>query len=95
MTVRSGHRARAIPPAPRRYSLAVSEQPALPDGDARAIANDLIAEVVAEFYRRARRDGRLGPVFEAHVQEWDAHLARMVDFWSSALLRTGRWSDIG
>jgi hemoglobin len=45
-----------------------------------------------EFYRRARRDGRLGPVFEAHVHEWDAHLARMTDFWSAALLRTGRYS---
>ncbi len=48
--------------------------------------------MVAEFYRRARRDDRLGPVFEAHVHEWEAHLARMNDFWSAALLRTGRYS---
>jgi hemoglobin len=48
--------------------------------------------VVAEFYRRARRDGRLGPVFEEHVHDWAAHLGRMNDFWSAALLRTGRYS---
>ena len=48
--------------------------------------------MVVEFYRRARRDERLGPVFEAHVDEWDAHLSRMTDFWSAALLRTGRYS---
>ena len=39
-----------------------------------------------------RRDERLGPVFEAHVHEWDVHLARMTDFWSAALLRSGRYS---
>jgi hemoglobin len=52
----------------------------------------LIRDVVEEFYRRARRDDRLGPVFESHVDSWDVHLARMVDFWSAALLRTGRYS---
>ena len=26
------------------------------------------------------------------MHEWDAHLARMTDFWSAALLRTGRYS---
>jgi hemoglobin len=70
----------------------LSERPALPDADATGIAEDLIREVVVEFYRRARRDDRLGPVFEAHVHEWDVHLARMSDFWSAALLRTGRYS---
>jgi hemoglobin len=53
---------------------------------------DQIRAVVVEFYRRARRDDRLGPVFEVHVRGWDEHLARMVDFWSAALLRTGRYS---
>jgi hemoglobin len=82
----------AVPLAPRRYGLALSERPALPDADAAGITEDLIRDVVMEFYRRARRDGQLGPVFEAHVREWDAHLARMTDFWSAALLRTGRYS---
>jgi hemoglobin len=82
----------AGPLAPRRYGLPLSERPALPDADAERITEDLIRDVVVEFYRRARRDGLLGPVFEAHVREWDAHLGRMTDFWSSALLRTGRYS---
>ena len=79
-------------PAPRRYGLPLTERPALPDADAEGITEDLIRDVVVEFYRRARRDRRLGPVFEAQVDDWDVHLARMHDFWSAALLRTGRYS---
>ena len=82
----------AASPAPRRYGLPLSERVALPDADAEGITEELIRDVVVEFYRRARRDDRLGPVFEAHVHEWDAHLSRMNDFWSAALLRTGRYS---
>lgn len=76
----------------RRYGLPLSERPALPDADAAGITEAVIRDVVVEFYRRARRDDRLGPIFAAHVRDWDVHLARMVDFWSAALLRTGRYS---
>jgi hemoglobin len=31
-------------------------------------------------------------VFERHVADWEVHLARMTDFWSAALLRTGRYA---
>ncbi|WP_189067865.1 group III truncated hemoglobin [Deinococcus radiotolerans] len=41
--------------------------------------------VVTEFYARARRDPLLGPVFEAHVQDWPAHLARVTAFWATML----------
>src|SRR5262245_17859557 len=92
MTVQSDTGGSVVPPAPRRYGLPLSERQALPDADAEGITEDLIREVVVEFYRRARRNGRLGPVFEAHVYDWDAHLTRMTDFWSAALLRTGRYS---
>jgi hemoglobin len=81
-----------VAPATHRYGLPLSERPALPDADAEGITEDLIRDVVTEFYRRARRDGRLGPVFEAEVDDWDVHLSRMRDFWSAALLRTGRYS---
>ena len=79
---------------PRRatYGLRVTEGVGVPHADAEGITEELIRDVVVEFYRRARRDERLGPVFEAHVREWDGHLARMTDFWSAALLRTGRYS---
>lgn len=33
----------------------------------------------------------LGPVFEGHVTDWCGHRAKMVAFWSSALLGTGRY----
>jgi hemoglobin len=64
----------------------------VPHADAERITEDQIHAVVVEFYRRARRDDRLGPVFEEHVEGWDGHLARMTDFWSAALLRSGRYS---
>lgn len=51
-----------------------------------------IARLVSCFYEAARDDEVLGPIFERNVADWDAHLATMRDFWSSALYRTGRYS---
>lgn len=52
-----------------------------------------IRAMVDHFYTQVREDPLLGPVFEARVSgRWPAHLDKMVDFWSSALLRTGRFS---
>ena len=51
-----------------------------------------IATLVHTFYARVRRDEVLGPIFDAHVRDWDHHLPRMVDFWSAILRRTGRFS---
>src|SRR6187401_3638854 len=76
----------------RPYGLAMTEDRGVPHADADGITEDQIRAVVVEFYRRARRDHRLGPIFEAHIREWDWHLVRMTDFWSAALLRTGRYS---
>src|SRR5271157_2116917 len=76
----------------RSYGLAVTEDIGVPHADAERITEDQIRAVVDEFYRRARRDDRLGPVFELHVHDREALLARMTDFWSAALLRTGRYS---
>lgn len=47
--------------------------------------------MVHAFYGRVRHDPVLGPIFEAHVADWDHHLAKMVDFWSSALRGTARY----
>jgi hemoglobin len=46
---------------------------------------DEIVELVHAFYSRVRDDAVLGPIFAAHVQDWDEHLPKMVAFWSSAL----------
>lgn len=50
-----------------------------------------VTELVHAFYARVRDDTRLGPIFDAHVRDWDRHLATMVDFWSGALRGTGRF----
>lgn len=72
--------------------LTVTEAAGLAHADAEGVTEPLIRAVVVEFYRRAREDDRLGPIFEARVQDWDWHLDRMTDFWSAALLRSGRYS---
>ncbi|HUH39550.1 MAG TPA: group III truncated hemoglobin [Castellaniella sp.] len=53
---------------------------------------DEITRLVHHFYRRVRQDAILGPIFDAHIDDWDEHLERMVRFWSSLLLRTGTYS---
>lgn len=50
-----------------------------------------ITQLVHAFYARVRHDESLGPIFDAHVRDWDTHLAKMVDFWSSALRGTARF----
>lgn len=50
-----------------------------------------VHDLVHAFYARVRGDDRLGPIFDAHVRDWDAHLAKMVDFWSGALRGTARF----
>lgn len=79
------------PPA-RHYGLPMTETIGVRHADCEGITEEQIRAVVVEFYRRARLDDVLGPVFEAYVEEWDRHLARMTDFWSAALLRSGRYS---
>lgn len=51
-----------------------------------------VSNLVHAFYARVRQDEVLGPIFETHVDDWDHHLAKLVDFWSSILRRTGRFS---
>jgi len=50
-----------------------------------------VTRLVQGFYARVRQDPTLGPIFDAHVVDWDHHLAKMVDFWSSTLRGTARY----
>lgn len=50
-----------------------------------------VSQLVHAFYRNVRADALLAPIFNNHVQDWDAHLSKMVDFWSSALRGTARF----
>lgn len=51
-----------------------------------------IQTLVLQFYVRVRADATLSPIFEAQVKDWDAHVQLLCQFWSSVLLRTGRFS---
>ena len=82
---------RSVGFSPRSDALPVIGDLSAPDADAAAITEAMIRDVVTEFYRRARQDDHLGPVFAQRVHDWDTHLTRMTDFWSSVLLRTGRY----
>jgi hemoglobin len=56
---------------------------------------DSIRRLLNLFYGRVRRDALLGPVFARALgtsdAEWARHLARLTDFWSSVMLRSGRY----
>lgn len=58
---------------------------------ATGINEEMIRQLVHSFYQRAREDELIGPVFASRVQDWDAHLARLCDFWSSVTLMSGRY----
>lgn len=51
-----------------------------------------IALLVQTFYGRAREDDLLGPIFNSAVTDWDHHIAQISDFWSSMMLKTGRYN---
>tara|TARA_Y100001936_G_scaffold71784_1_gene70930 strand:- start:1699 stop:2124 length:426 start_codon:yes stop_codon:yes gene_type:complete len=53
---------------------------------------DEINQLVRSFYAKARKDPLLGPIFEAHVTDWEAHFIQMNNFWSGNLLGTNRFS---
>ena len=51
----------------------------------------MIRRQVHTFYRRVRLDPVLGPIFNDAISDWDEHLGKLCDFWSSVLLMTGRF----
>lgn len=61
--------------------------------EAETIENEAaIANLVRDFYAKARQDPELGPIFNAVVEDWDVHLRVVANFWSKALLQTDRYS---
>jgi hemoglobin len=55
------------------------------------ISEPMIETLVHAFYARVRQDAVLGPIFDGAIGDgWDAHLAKLCDFWSSVLLGTAR-----
>jgi hemoglobin len=50
-----------------------------------------LTTLVHTFYGKIRKDAVLGPIFDERIADWEPHLARMVEFWSSVALMTGRY----
>lgn len=52
-----------------------------------------IKDLVCRFYGKIREDELLGPVFNQAIKEheWPDHLETMCDFWSSVMLKSGRY----
>jgi hemoglobin len=75
----------AAPSPPKPENLL--RNPAHPD-----ISEALVRDLVFAFYDRIRADATLGPIFDGVIGDrWDAHLAKMCDFWSSVMLKSGRY----
>ncbi len=51
----------------------------------------MIKSLVDEFYARIRADDVLGPIFTREISDWEPHLAKMYNFWSSVVLMTKRY----
>ncbi|WP_118137447.1 group III truncated hemoglobin [Oceanicella sp. SM1341] len=64
--------------------------PPVAEALAEGLDEAMIGRVVARFYDLARADPVIGPLFRAHVPDakWATHVARVEDFWCSALLGT-------
>ena len=77
--------ARAESPAERRARITRGIQ------EQTGIDEPMIEELVRRFYDKAREDDLIGPIFREKVADWDAHIARLCDFWSSVALMTGRY----
>jgi len=71
--------------------VAASPRAHLAPGVAAGVTEPMIRGLVEAFYARVRQDPELGPIFNREVEDWDAHLAKLTDFWSSVMLMSGRF----
>ncbi|WP_245615602.1 group III truncated hemoglobin [Afifella pfennigii] len=75
---------------------ALSIRPARPQKSAELAASAGLSEarieaLVHRFYAKVRDDAALGPIFAERIADWPPHLSKMVDFWSSVALMSGRY----
>ena len=55
------------------------------------IDEEALERLIPDFYARVRQDPEIGPVFNDAVQDWPGHLEKLVAFWSSVMLTSGRY----
>ncbi len=62
------------------------------EDSSRAILSEAeIKTLVHGFYAKVRTDDGLGPIFNQVISDWDPHLEKMCDFWSSVMRASGRY----
>ena len=74
-----------------KIALKTMSQSPFPTPDPSRYSEEDVAQLVHMFYAKARKDPSLGPIFEEHVQDWDAHFVQMTNFWSAQLRGTSRF----
>ncbi len=50
------------------------------------ITREEINNLVDRFYAKVRLDHEIGPIFNAAIDDWPAHLSLLKDFWCTVLL---------
>ena len=50
-----------------------------------------LKHLVETFYARVRADDMIGPLFNDAIDDWPHHLEKLVAFWSSVMLTSGRY----
>ena len=60
-------------------------------GNNAQINEEQLQVLIPRFYARVCDDMLIGPVFNAAIGDWHHHLEKLVAFWSSVMLTSGRY----
>src|SRR5512142_2502348 len=71
----------------REYCFTMS----VPDTAPSMPSEETIEKIVRGFYAKARTDDEIGPIFARAIGDWEPHLSKMCDFWSSVMRTSGRY----
>jgi len=55
------------------------------------IKEENIKILVDNFYQKVGKDELLSPIFNKVIKDWPPHLNKMYDFWSSVMLKSGKY----
>ncbi|MFG1432522.1 group III truncated hemoglobin [Xanthobacter sp. V2C-8] len=86
------------PAAPELSAIIPDRAEDWPDGAREQLAAQIhvteadLERLVREFYAAASSDPVLGPVFARAIPDWEGHYRVVQNFWSRALLGTGRYT---
>lgn len=59
--------------------------------NSKPVAEEDLKRLVHAFYAKVRLDRDIGPVFNDAIDDWSEHLEKLQAFWSSVMLKTGRY----